>query len=82
MCPEGAQVFLLRERCVPKVLKLSCKVSESKPLMSGLANVSVCVVSAAGPYGAQGARLVVGQCRLTVSKPEFKAPVGSALTET
>jgi len=30
--PEGAQVELQRERCVPKVLKLSSEVSECKPL--------------------------------------------------
>ena len=32
MCTEGAQIELQRERCVPKVLKLSSEVSESKPL--------------------------------------------------
>ena len=32
MCPGSAQVELLRERCVPKMLKLSCEVSECKPL--------------------------------------------------
>jgi len=33
MCPEGAQVELYHERCDPKVLMLSCEVSEcSKPL--------------------------------------------------
>ena len=32
MCSECAQVELLRERCVPKVLKLSSEVSECKPL--------------------------------------------------
>ena len=35
MCPEGAQVELQRERCVPKVLKLSFEVSECKPLVVG-----------------------------------------------
>jgi hypothetical protein len=35
MCPEGAQLELLCERCVPKVLKLSCEVSECKPLVHG-----------------------------------------------
>ena len=32
MCPEETQVELQRERCVPKVLKLSSEVSECKPL--------------------------------------------------
>jgi hypothetical protein len=32
MSPEGAQVEIYRERCVPKVLKLSCEVDECKPL--------------------------------------------------
>jgi len=36
MCPEGAQVELYRERCVPKVLKLSSEVSECQPLGLGL----------------------------------------------
>jgi len=35
MWPEGAQVELSRERCVPKVLKLSFEVSECKPLAGG-----------------------------------------------
>jgi hypothetical protein len=35
MCPEGAQVELYRERCVPEVLKLSSEVSECKPLPGG-----------------------------------------------
>jgi hypothetical protein len=35
MCPEGAQVQLQGERCIPKVLKLSSEVSECKPLMVG-----------------------------------------------
>ena len=35
MRPEGAQVELCRERCVPKVLKLSSEVSECKPLAGG-----------------------------------------------
>ena len=35
MCPEGAQVELERERCVPKVLMLSCEVSQCKPLLPG-----------------------------------------------
>jgi hypothetical protein len=34
-CPEGAQVELKRERCVPKVLKLSSEVSQCKPLARG-----------------------------------------------
>ena len=32
MCPKGAQVELDRERCVQKVLTLSCEVSECKSL--------------------------------------------------
>jgi hypothetical protein len=32
VCPKGTQVELERERCVPKVLKLSFEVSECKPL--------------------------------------------------
>jgi len=36
MCPEGAQVELERERCVPKVLKLSSEVNECKPLLQGV----------------------------------------------
>ena len=32
MCPEGAQVELLRERCVTKVLKFSSELNECKPL--------------------------------------------------
>jgi hypothetical protein len=35
MCPECAQVELCRERCVPKFLKLSSKVSECRPLSTG-----------------------------------------------
>jgi hypothetical protein len=35
ICSEGAQVEPYRERCVPKVLKLSCEVSECKPLLGG-----------------------------------------------
>ena len=35
MCPEGAQVELHRERCVPIVLKLSSEVNEGKPLRYG-----------------------------------------------
>jgi hypothetical protein len=35
MCPEGAQVELYRERCVPQVLQLSSEVSEFKPLLCG-----------------------------------------------
>ena len=35
MCPEGAQVELERERCVPKGLKLSFEVKECKPLADG-----------------------------------------------
>ena len=35
MCPEGTQVELQSERCVPKVLKLSSAVSECKPLAPG-----------------------------------------------
>jgi hypothetical protein len=37
MCAGGAQVELQRERCVPKVLKLSSEVSECKPLRAGRA---------------------------------------------
>jgi len=33
MCPEGAQVELERERCVPKVLKLSSEEIGCKPLV-------------------------------------------------
>jgi len=36
MCAEGAQVQLRRERCVPKVLKLSSEVSECKALICGV----------------------------------------------
>jgi hypothetical protein len=35
MCLPGAQFELQCERCVPKVLKLSSEVSESKPLVAG-----------------------------------------------
>ena len=35
MCPKGAQVELERERCVPKVPKLSSEVSDCKPLDAG-----------------------------------------------
>jgi len=35
MCPEGSQIELERERCVPKVLKLSSEVSECKALGGG-----------------------------------------------
>jgi hypothetical protein len=35
MRPDGAQVELSRERCVPKVLKLSSEVDECKPLLGG-----------------------------------------------
>ena len=41
MCPEGAQVELERERCVPKLLKLSSEVSECKPLQAGPAEQPV-----------------------------------------
>jgi hypothetical protein len=39
MWPEGAQGELQRERCVPKVLKLSFEVSECKPLVYGDRNL-------------------------------------------
>ena len=35
MSPEGAQVELFRERCVPKVVQLSSEVSECEPLLDG-----------------------------------------------
>ena len=54
MCPKGAQVELSRERCVPKVLKLSSEVSECKPLQGGGAR--------GGGSGERSARHG-GQCR-------------------
>jgi len=52
MLAEGAQVELGRERCVPKVLKLSAEVSECRPLTPGTCNFAkrMMRVTQAGAY--------------------------------
>ena len=55
LCPEGAQVELSRERCVPKVLKLSSEVSRCKPLRTGSSTAWMTrpwATAAAAPGGA------------------------------
>ena len=53
MWPEGAEVELYREHCVPKVLKLSSEVNECKPLDVGAA-------AGAAEAADQGAELTAG----------------------
>jgi hypothetical protein len=55
-------------------------VDECKPLMLGAEELAAAVAAEHGPLVAALTLWdVVGQCRLTVSKPVLKAPVVSAL---
>jgi hypothetical protein len=74
MWPEGAQVQLQRERCVPEVLKLSFEVSECEPLVAGYAHIQMLRGEdwyVTGPNGSShsGLRYLAGRRRLTLSNP-------------
>jgi hypothetical protein len=73
MWPEGAQVELQREQCVPKVLKLSSEVSECKPLAGGLSSEYKHVGSITPNDDTIG-----GAVQVDPIKPTLKAP-GSTL---